>query len=138
VARLRVSLDAVSDRRFRRRGRHGFGSGFVENGERRKIRRFSQHAFLVFEARFLLTLPSACGLVVLGEPIIRLIYERGKFHEGDTTMTAYALAGYSIGLTGYAAIKVLSPAFYALERCENADDYSALLDCRQCAGELRL
>lgn len=63
---------------------------------------------------FLLTLPSACGLVVLGEPIIRLIYERGKFHEGDTTMTAYALAGYSIGLTGYAAIKVLSPAFYAL------------------------
>ncbi|HEX8638344.1 MAG TPA: murein biosynthesis integral membrane protein MurJ [Pyrinomonadaceae bacterium] len=64
---------------------------------------------------FLLTLPSACGLVVLGEPIIRLIYERGKFHEGDTTMTAYALAGYSIGLTGYAAIKVLSPAFYALD-----------------------
>ena len=63
---------------------------------------------------FLLTLPSACGLVVLGEPIIRLIYERGQFHEGDTTMTAYALAGYSIGLTGYAAIKVLSPAFYAL------------------------
>lgn len=63
---------------------------------------------------FLMTLPSACGLIVLGEPIIRLIYERGKFHEGDTTMTAWALAGYSIGLTGYAAIKVLSPAFYAL------------------------
>lgn len=63
---------------------------------------------------FLMTLPSACGLIVLGEPIIRLIYERGKFHETDTSMTAYALAGYSIGLTGYAAIKVLSPAFYAL------------------------
>lgn len=63
---------------------------------------------------FLMTLPSACGLVVLGEPIIRLIYERGKFHEDDTLMTAYALAGYSIGLTGYAAIKILSPAFYAL------------------------
>ncbi len=29
-------------------------------------------------------------------------------------MTAVALAGYSIGLTGYAAIKILSPAFYAL------------------------
>jgi putative peptidoglycan lipid II flippase len=64
---------------------------------------------------FLMTLPSACGLVVLGEPIIRLIYERGKFDASDTTMTAYALAGYSIGLTGYAAIKVLSPAFYALD-----------------------
>lgn len=64
---------------------------------------------------FLMTLPSACGLIVLGEPIIRLIYERGKFHGDDTMMTAYALAGYSIGLTGYAAIKVLSPAFYALD-----------------------
>ncbi len=63
---------------------------------------------------FLLTLPSACGLIVLGEPIIRLIYERGAFTAASTPMTAYALAGYSIGLTGYAAIKVLSPAFYAL------------------------
>lgn len=64
---------------------------------------------------FLMTLPSACGLIVLGEPIIRLIYERGKFDTGATTMTAAALIGYSIGLTGYAAIKILSPAFYALD-----------------------
>src|SRR5437868_5123488 len=63
---------------------------------------------------FLMTLPSACGLIVLGEPIIRLIYERGKFDALATSMTAVALAGYSIGLTGYAAIKILSPAFYAL------------------------
>ncbi len=64
---------------------------------------------------FLMTLPSACGLIVLGEPIIRLIYERGAFNEADVPMTAWALAGYSVGLTGYAAIKVLSPAFYALD-----------------------
>lgn len=63
---------------------------------------------------FLLTLPSACGLIVLGEPIIRLIYERGQFDAEDTAMTAVALAGYAVGLTGYAAIKVLSPAFYAM------------------------
>jgi putative peptidoglycan lipid II flippase len=63
---------------------------------------------------FLMTLPSACGLIVLGEPIVRLIYERGKFDSTATSMTAAALIGYSIGLTGYAAIKILSPAFYAL------------------------
>lgn len=78
------------------------------------IKEFRQTLASSLKLVFLLTLPSACGLIVLGEPIIRLIYERGKFHEGDTTMAAYALAGYSIGLTGYAAIKVLSPAFYAL------------------------
>lgn len=64
---------------------------------------------------FLMTLPSACGLIVLGEPIIRLIYSRGAFVEQDVSMTAWALMGYAIGLTGYAAIKVLSPAFYALD-----------------------
>lgn len=65
---------------------------------------------------FLLTLPAACGLIILGEPIIRMIYQLGggKFSAMDTSMTAAALAGYSVGLTGYAAIKILSPAFYAL------------------------
>jgi putative peptidoglycan lipid II flippase len=65
---------------------------------------------------FLMTLPSACGLIVLGEPIIRLLYSHGgAFHEADVPMTAWALTGYAIGLTGYAAIKVLSPAFYAMD-----------------------
>lgn len=64
---------------------------------------------------FLLTIPSACGLVVLGEPIIRLIYEGGAFDASDTQMTAWALAAYSIGLSGYAAIKIVSPSFYALD-----------------------
>jgi putative peptidoglycan lipid II flippase len=64
---------------------------------------------------FLLTLPSACGLIVLSTPIIRLIYERGLFSPISTDMTSFALIGYSIGLTGYAAIKVLSPSFYALD-----------------------
>jgi putative peptidoglycan lipid II flippase len=64
---------------------------------------------------FLLTIPAACGLIVLGEPIIGLIYEGGRFTAFDTNMTAWALSAYSIGLAGYAAIKVLSPSFYALD-----------------------
>lgn len=64
---------------------------------------------------FLMTIPSACGLVVLGEPIVRLIYQGGAFTAADTNMTSWALAAYSIGLAAYAAIKVLSPSFYALE-----------------------
>ena len=52
---------------------------------------------------------------MLGDPIISLIYQRGEFDAFDTNMTAWALAAYSLGLAGYAAIKVLSPAFYALD-----------------------
>ncbi len=64
---------------------------------------------------FLLCIPSAFGLIVLGRPIIALIFEHGKFTGFDTIQTADALAAYSIGLAGYAAVKVLSPAFYALK-----------------------
>lgn len=64
---------------------------------------------------FLLTLPAAVGLVVLREPIIGLIYERGEFTAHDTQQTATALAYYCIGLAAYAAVKVLTPAYYALE-----------------------
>ncbi len=80
-----------------------------------KITQFRDTVSSSMNLVFLMTLPSACGLIVLGEPIVRLIYERGKFDATATSMTAIALAGYSIGLTGYAAIKILSPAFYALD-----------------------
>ena len=79
-----------------------------------KIKEFRDTVSSSMNLVFLMTLPSACGLIVLGEPIVRLIYERGKFDATATSMTAIALVGYSIGLTGYAAIKILSPAFYAL------------------------
>ena len=61
-----------------------------------------------------LTLPSAVGLIVLAEPIIALIYQRGKFIDSDSLHTAEALQFYAIGLVGYSCIKVLAPAFYAI------------------------
>jgi putative peptidoglycan lipid II flippase len=63
---------------------------------------------------FLLCVPSAIGLAVLGRPIVALIFEHGQFTAFDTAQTGNALAAYSVGLAGYAAVKVLSPAFYAL------------------------
>jgi putative peptidoglycan lipid II flippase len=63
---------------------------------------------------FLLTIPSSAGLIVLGRSIIGAIYQGGKFQLYDTNQTAVALSCYAIGLTGYAALKVVVPAFYAL------------------------
>jgi putative peptidoglycan lipid II flippase len=64
---------------------------------------------------FLLTVPSSVGLAALGQSMIGLIYEGGEFHPYDTRQTALALTCYAIGLGGYAALKVLTPAFYALD-----------------------
>jgi putative peptidoglycan lipid II flippase len=62
----------------------------------------------------LLTLPSSAGLLILGEPMIGVIYEGRRFQPYDTHQTAVALSFYAIGLAGYSALKVLVPAFYAL------------------------
>ncbi|MGI8481323.1 MAG: murein biosynthesis integral membrane protein MurJ [Chthoniobacterales bacterium] len=64
----------------------------------------------------LLTIPSAIGLMILAEPIISLIYEHGRFTADATLQTAAALRFYAIGLVGYSAVKVLTPAFYALDK----------------------
>ncbi|MGH7874411.1 MAG: murein biosynthesis integral membrane protein MurJ [Candidatus Binatia bacterium] len=76
-----------------------------------EFRRTLAHALALI---FLLCIPSAVGLAILARPIIALIFEHGKFTAFDTLQTGNALAAYSVGLAGYAAVKVLSPAFYAL------------------------
>ena len=63
---------------------------------------------------FLLTIPSAIGLAMLASPIISVIYQHGRFTAEMTRETAGALQYYAIGLVAYAALKVLTPAFYAI------------------------
>lgn len=63
-----------------------------------------------------LTLPSAVGLYFLALPIISLLYERGEIVRNDSIQTALALQCYAMGLVAYSCIKVLSPAFYAIDR----------------------
>src|SRR5207253_11081969 len=69
----------------------------------------------VLELVGLLWLPAAAGLALFAVPVIGLIYEHGRFTAADSTAAAQALAAYTAGLAGYAGIKVLDPAFYALD-----------------------
>jgi putative peptidoglycan lipid II flippase len=62
-----------------------------------------------------LNVPSAVGLMVLAHPIISMIYEHGRFGPEDTAATAQALGYFALGLYAYSGVKVLAPAFYALD-----------------------
>jgi putative peptidoglycan lipid II flippase len=64
----------------------------------------------------LLTIPAAVGLILLAEPIISVIYQHGRFTAVATRQTAAALQFYAIGLVAYSAVKVIAPAFYAIDR----------------------
>ena len=61
-----------------------------------------------------INLPATVGLMVLGVPIVEVIFERGAFTAADTSATAAALLLYAPGLAGYAAVRIAVPCFYAL------------------------
>ena len=60
-----------------------------------------------------LGIPSALGLIVLAQPLLSLIFERGAFTANDVTMARMSLIAYASGLFSFMLIKVLAPGFYA-------------------------
>ncbi|KAF0111065.1 MAG: hypothetical protein FD149_2566 [Rhodospirillaceae bacterium] len=65
------------------------------------------------EFALLLTVPAAAALVVLAEPIIAVLFERGAFGASQTHATAGALAAFALGLPAYVLTKALTPGFFA-------------------------
>lgn len=61
-----------------------------------------------------LTLPAAVGLIVLGEPLVQVLYQRGEFTVQSTRAVAYGLQFYAVGLVAHAAVEIIVRAFYAL------------------------
>jgi putative peptidoglycan lipid II flippase len=58
--------------------------------------------------------PASIGLMVLGEPVIRLFFQHGTFNDDSTRGTAYAMVFFSIGLAGHATVEIVDRVFYAL------------------------
>ena len=67
------------------------------------------------EFAMFLTVPAALALMVMPEPVVQVLFERGAFQHADTQATAAALAAFAAGLPAFVLIKVFSPAFFARE-----------------------
>jgi len=79
-------------------------------------RRAMQHTLGgLFSLLIFLTLPSAVILILLRQPIVALLLQRGAFDARATAMTAYALGFFALGLVGHALVEVSARSFYALK-----------------------
>jgi len=67
------------------------------------------------EFGLLFSLPAAVAIWLLADPIIRVLFERGRFGPDDTWRTAGALAAFSVGLPAFVLVKALTPGFFARE-----------------------
>jgi len=61
------------------------------------------------------TIPAAVGLILLGEPIVVLLFTRGEFSALDARLTVQALSYYALGLWAFAAVRIAVAVFFALQ-----------------------
>ena len=65
---------------------------------------------------FWIVFPLSIGLILLNEPLVRLVYQRGAFNEESAKLTGQAVVFYAIGLWAYSLCNVLTFAFYSLHK----------------------
>jgi putative peptidoglycan lipid II flippase len=92
-------------------------SNYFSAGESEKFKKLLRNTINVST---LFIIPATAGFLVLRLPIVRLIFERGKFDSTASEMTAVALFYYTFGLIGFLLRDVLSRAFYAIKDTKTA------------------
>jgi putative peptidoglycan lipid II flippase len=82
------------------------------HGDMNKLKDILSHSLRL---TMFITIPAMTGLIVLREPIIKLLFQRGAFDSFTTAMTAQALLYYSLGLWAFAGLRVFVSVFYSLQ-----------------------
>lgn len=65
------------------------------------------------ELALFLTLPATMAFIFASEPIIRGLFQHGRFTDIDSIRCSWALSAFSLGLPSYVLVKVLTPGYYA-------------------------
>jgi putative peptidoglycan lipid II flippase len=74
---------------------------------------FEQLFLLSLRMILFLTIPASIGLIALGEPLIRLVFQHGQFSDEATVGVASAMVFYALGLAGHATVEIVDRVFYA-------------------------
>jgi putative peptidoglycan lipid II flippase len=64
---------------------------------------------------FFVAIPAMVGLIILREPIVSLLLQRGEFDSQATGLTSQALLYYSLGLWAFSAVRIVAATFFALQ-----------------------
>lgn len=89
--------------------------------------KFRENLLFSLKANVFLILPAVLGLIVFGQPIVGLIFERGEFQKASTEITAYALQFYAPGILAFSLQKLFSSSFYAQKDTKTPAIISALV-----------
>jgi putative peptidoglycan lipid II flippase len=90
------------------------------------------------ELALFLTLPATVAFLVVAEPIVRGLFQYGRFTAEDAMRCGWALSAFSIGLPSYVLVKVLTPGYYARGDTKTPVRYAMLSIVINIAGNMAL
>ena len=79
-----------------------------------------------FKVICLLGIPAAVALVLIAEPLLLVIFQRGEFSLHDARMASFSLMAYGSGLLSFMLIKILAPAFYSRQDTKTPVKYGII------------
>ena len=90
---------------------------FSRQAAREQLREMPATLALALQNLMLVMIPAAVGLLVMSDPLVRLVFmwPGGAFRNFSAVMTARAVRFYAPGLVVFSFYKVLVPAFYAMQ-----------------------
>ncbi|MFC1646097.1 murein biosynthesis integral membrane protein MurJ [Candidatus Omnitrophota bacterium] len=86
-----------------------------ELATKKEMKKFAETVEFSLTNILFVMIPASFGLIVMSEPIIKTIFQRGQFDQYSVAITSVALAFYAVGLAGYAANKFLALCFHSLQ-----------------------
>jgi putative peptidoglycan lipid II flippase len=87
-----------------------FSAQFAQN----KLTEMRSSLASTLRSVLLLSIPAAVGLIILRQPLVELLYQRGEFTALSTQLVAWALLWYAFGLVGHSVVEIMVRAFYAM------------------------
>ncbi len=87
----------------------------AKEGDAKNPANFNRMLLKGINVMLLMTIPVAVGTMLLAEPMIRVLFQRGAFDAWSTNMTAFALSFYAIGFVGIGVREMLIRGFYSLQ-----------------------
>jgi len=82
----------------------------IREGKHAEAHQSQTHAI---ELALFLSVPAAIALLIIGEPVVHVMYQRGHFGDAEAAATARTLMAFALGLPAFILVKIISPAFYA-------------------------
>jgi putative peptidoglycan lipid II flippase len=70
--------------------------------------------------------PAMFALIVLAEPMLRVLFMRGEFDVQDVSMAAMSLWAYGSGLLSFMLVKVLAPGYYSRQDTKTPVKYGII------------